>query len=71
MALSILEQLKVLRYEPVSVNKDDPNKPLHGDDTLNLGFAGYFALILVAVVIVLIVIVIGCSYLRQKTSRSP
>ena len=38
--------------------------PYHGDDTLNLGIAGYFALILVGAVVVLIVVIIGCTYMR-------
>ena len=45
--------------------------PYHGDDTLNLGIAGYFALILVGAVVVLIVVIIGCTYMRQRTSRTP
>ena len=45
--------------------------PMNGDDSLNLGIAGYFALILVGVVVLLIIVVVGCAYLRQRTSRTP
>ena len=48
-----------------------PDMPTYGDDSLNLGVAGYFALILVGAVVILIIVVVGCAYLRQRTSRTP
>ena len=35
-----------------------------------IGMAGVIALILVSSIICLLILVIGCSYMRQKTSRS-